>query len=358
MIKVGQTLPMKGNTAPNGQAVLEGTKAYFKRINDAGGVHGRKLDLVAVDDGYEPENTIKAYEKMMKETPVMALLTVYGAPNTQAILPAIEKEGVPLLGPITSANLTDPVRKNIFMVRKSGYDNAKALVDKAVGELGIKDFAIFAQDDAFGSAGKSGAMKALATHGLSLKAAGTYKRNTSDVDEAVKAMVAAKPKAIVMAGLAPATIEFVKKVKAAGLNPVFLGIPAVSAPAFLKAASELKLTYFSSLDVPLADDPEYALTKQFQTDMNAAGFSKNSNHIYAIEGYVNALIFVEGVKRAGKDLSREKFRTALETIKDFDIGGIKVTFSPTDHKGLEDIIMSKLEGDRLVPVKALKLSKN
>ncbi len=354
-IKIGMTGPLTGPTAPNGLAVMHGTQALFKRINDAGGVLGRKLELVHFDDGYEPDRTIQGYEKLVKKDKVFALLTVYGAPNTQAIAPAIDRDDVPLVGPISAANLTDPVRKNIFMVRMSAYDEAEYMVEKAVKDLGVREFGIFFQDDAFGTSGRAGAQKALAARGLDLKAQGTYKRNTSEVKVGVASLLEKKPPAVVITGLAPASVEFIKEMTAKGSRPIYFGGSAVSAPLFIKQAAELKVNYFSALATPLPTDTGFQVVKQYQADMKAAGFD-DADHVYGLEGYINAWVLVEGLKAAGSNPTRDKFRSGLESLRSLDVGGVTVSYSPTNHKGLMRLYMTKLEGGKLVPVTTLSLS--
>jgi ABC-type branched-subunit amino acid transport system substrate-binding protein len=354
-LKIGMTGPLSGPTAPNGFAVMHGTKALFKRINDTGGIHGRKVELVHFDDGYEPERTLKGYEKLVKQDKVFAFLTVYGAPNMMAIAPALDRDDIPVVGPISAGNLTEPVRKNIFMVRMSGADEAEHMVDKAVSELGIKEFGVFYQDDAFGASGRAGAQKALAARKLELKAQGTYKRNTSDVKAGVEA-IGKKVPAVVITGLAPATVEFIKEMTAKGAKPVYFGGSPVSAPMFIKKAAELKIEYFSALVTPLPTDTSLEIVKQYRADMKAAGSEEHVDHIYGLEGYINAAVLIAGLKAAGADPTRDKLRKGLESLSSLDLGGLTVSYSPTNHKGLSRLYMTKLEGGKLVPVSNLSIA--
>jgi branched-chain amino acid transport system substrate-binding protein len=278
---------------------------------------------------------------------------VYGAPPTSAILPLVEREGIPFVAPITSQNLTNPMRSEIFVVRPTAEMEAEFLLGHLLQDLGIKDIGVFYQDDAYGKAGLAGVSKLLAARGVSLRVSGSYQRNTTDVDVAARSLSTIRPKAVMIFGQPFATSAFIKKCLDAGFKPIFIATaPILGTSAFLKDMAGLSFDLFADLVAPLSSDDSVPFVKRHQIDMQAAGFADVSQA--SLEGYIAATVFVEGLRKAGPNLTRLTFKAALEQITDLEVGGQRVSFTPSDHQGLKKLFLARIKDGKLIMVPDMK----
>ncbi|MDQ5960300.1 MAG: hypothetical protein QG592_1382, partial [Pseudomonadota bacterium] len=198
-VTIGMSSPFSGPNGAYGLDMKEVITAYFDQINKSGGINGRKLELVPLDDGYETDRTVANSKKLIEETKVFALLQYYGSsPTTQAMNDVFGPAKVPLVGTISGAGTIrqsvkeNPNNRYMFNIRASYADETEAIVNQLVG-LGLKNIAVFYQNDGFGKSGLDGATLALKRHNLAPSAVGTVERNSIDVDAAVKAIAKVSP---------------------------------------------------------------------------------------------------------------------------------------------------------------------
>lgn len=343
----GMANALSGPAAGLGTNLKNGATAYLNKVNAAGGVHGRKIKVLSVDDGYEPARTVEQTNSLIQEKKVFALFGYVGTPTSTAAVPLASKAGVPYLFPFTGAEfLRNPVNKWVFNVRTSYFDETEAMVEHLTKDLGVKKIAVFIQDDAFGEAGKSGVNRALHKRDMQLAGEGRYKRNTTDVDDGLSKLKAASPNAVVMVGTYKALAAFVKKAKAAGLNSKFLTVSFVGTNEFIReAGAEGEGTYITQV-VPSPDDESVPVVKQFREDATAAGIEANYG---SLEGYIDARVLVESLNKAGKDLTREQLLKALESMN-VDIGGLKVAMTQQKHQALSRVYLTKVSGAKAVSI--------
>jgi ABC-type branched-subunit amino acid transport system substrate-binding protein len=200
-ILFGQAAVLQGPTSALGFGMKAGLEAAFEEANRNGGVHGRKIRLISVDDGCEPSKSIAATRKLIEEDKVFALIGPVGTPTAVAAQPIAGAAKVPSLGAFTGASfLRNPKLDNVINVRASYDLETEAWVKHLTEDLKISKIAIFYQDDAFGSAGLSGFRKAMQKRGLPIAAEGTYERNTTAIKTALLALPKAAPEAVVMVG--------------------------------------------------------------------------------------------------------------------------------------------------------------
>ena len=331
-ILVGQSAAFSGPAAELGREMRDGAKAYFDLVNSEGGVFGRKIEMKSLDDGYEPNRAAANTKKLVNDEKVFALFAYVGTPTSEAALPIFTEAKVPFVGPFTGAELLrSPFNRYIFNVRASYYDETEKIIKQLVS-IGIKNIAVFYQNDSYGTAGLAGVEAAMKKRNIPISATGTVERNTIKVEDAVKAIAKVKPDAVVMISAYESGSEFIRQMKKAGSNAQFFNVSFVGANAL---ASELGVDGVGvavSQVVPFPWSPSIPIVKEYQKVMSR--FAPLSRYSFsALEGYIAAKIFVEGLKRAGKDLTREKFIAALETIRDWDLGGFTVNFDPTNHNG-------------------------
>src|SRR5688572_10392950 len=220
-IVLGQSAVFSGPAAQLGIQMRNGIKSYLDYVNERGGVHGRKLELVTEDDQYESKVAPVATKKLIEQHRVFALMGYVGTPTGVAHLPVVTQSKVPLVGMFTGAEvLREPFNRYVFHVRASYYDETEKIVEQVVS-LGGKNIAVFYQDDAYALAGLKGVEIAMARRNMKISALGTVERNTIKVEGAVKPIHAAKPDAVVMVSAYTSCAEFIRQMKRAGSGATF-----------------------------------------------------------------------------------------------------------------------------------------
>lgn len=347
-VVIGMSNALTGPASGLGTGIKSGSMAYFDRVNAAGGVNGRKIKLISYDDGYEPEKVAATTQKLIGQDKVFALFGYVGTPTSKAAVPFAVKAGVPYVGPFSGAEfLRNPVTKVVYNIRASYFDETEGMVEHLTKDLGIKKIGVFIQDDAYGDAGKSGVQKALHKRDMTMVGEGKFKRNTTDVDAGLAALKAANPEAVVMVGTYHDCAAFVKKAKASGFNPKFLNVSFVGTAEFIKEAGADGEGVYITQVVPSPFDAGIPIVKQYQADMKAAG--KSEFDYTSLEGYVDAVVMVEALKKTGKDLTRESFLKTMEGLST-DLGGLRVAYKPTSHQGINEIFHTVVKGGKPVPI--------
>ena len=333
-ITLGMTSPFTGTNGVYGTDMRQVIQTYFDQVNKAGGVNGRKINLVALDDGYETDRAVANTKSLIEEKNVFALLASYGSsPTTEAMNKVFGPAKVPLVGTISGAgSLREPISQNpngryMFNVRASYADETEAIVNQLVS-LGLKNIAVFYQNDGFGKSGLDGVTVALKKHNLAPTVAATVERNSVDVTSAVEAIAKAKPQAVVMVTLYKPTAAFVKAMKKAGQSPMFMTLSPVGTEQLVAELGPDARGIGISQVMPYPFNDIVPMVRDYQKLVGAkAGYS-----YYGIEAYAMARVMVDALKRMGKDPSREKLMAALESTS-LDMGGLKVAYSATNRQG-------------------------
>ena len=332
-ITLGMSGPFSGPNGAYGIDMRTVIQAYFEQVNKGGGVNGRKIELVALDDGYETERTVANTKTLINDKNVFALLSFYGSsPTTEAMNKVFGPAKVPLVGTISGAGtLREPLSQNpngryMFHVRASYADETEAIVNQLVS-LGLKNIAVFYQNDGFGKSGLDGVTAALKKHNLAPTAVGTVERNSIDVDAAVQAIAKGKPQAVVMVTLYKPTAAFVKAMKKAGQNPMFMTLSPVGTEQLVAELGPDVRGIGISQVMPYPWNDIVPMVRDYQKLVGKGGFS-----YYGIEGFVMARVVVDALRRAGKDLTREKMVSTLEGTS-LDLGGFRVSYSPNSRFG-------------------------
>ena len=347
-IRIGMANALSGPASGLGVNLKAGADAYLARVNAAGGVNGRKIVLLSKDDGYEPEKTAAATRALIEQDKVFALFGYVGTPTSTAAVPLASRASVPYLFPFTGAEfLRNPVNKWVFNVRASYFDETETMVERLTKDAGAKKIALFLQDDAFGEAGKAGINRALHRRGMKVAEEARYKRNTTEVDEGMAKIKAAAPDAVVFVGTYKPFVEIIKKAKAAGLKAKFMTVSFIGTSDFIREAGADGEGVYITQVMPSPDNTAAPLVKQFQDDMKGGPVNYSS-----LEGYANAAVLTEALKKAGANPTRATFLTALESFS-ADLGGLKVAFSATSHQGAKDVFLTIVRGGKAVQVDKL-----
>jgi branched-chain amino acid transport system substrate-binding protein len=339
-ILLGQSAAFSGPAAQLGVQMNIGTKAYFDYVNAQGGVYGRKIELKSRDDKYEANLCADNTKKFIQEDRVFALISYVGTPTTVAAMPIFTEAKVPLIGPFTGAEaLRNPVNRYIFNVRASYFDETEKIVEQLVS-TGNRKIAVFYQDDAYGQAGLKGVQIAMDKRGMKTAALGKVERNTINVQDAVKTINAVQPDGVVMISAYTSIAEFVREMKAAGSTTQFHNVSFVGSTALAAALKDEGYGVAISQVVPYPWGPEVRIVKEYQEILSKAGHT--DYNFSSLEGFIVGEVMVDALRRAGKNLTREKLIAALESMNNVDLGDFVVNFSPTSHSGSKSVDLTMI----------------
>jgi len=344
-ILIGSCSALDGPTRFLGNQTVLGATTYLHAVNDEGGIYGRKVQLLAFDDGYDPEKAPACFKRMLKEG-VFALGFFVGTPTAKVYLPLAQEEKIPVVGLFTGAQmLYEPLKHYVINVRASYFDEMREQVDK-LWDVNVRKIGVIYQDDAFGKTVLDGVKLALQKHGSAPVALGIFARNTLDVDEGLKTVMAARPQAVVVVGPYSPVAAIVKKAHAAGWRPQFLTVSFVGTEEFIKEAGDDAEGTIITQVVPPYDRTDYTTVALYRQHLSRYYPDAKPNFV-SLEGFVDAMVLVEGLKRAGKDLTREKLISAIESIHAMNVGmGSKLLldYGPNDHKGFDDVYPTIVKG--------------
>lgn len=357
VVRVGTSLALTGHAGYLGTQTLRGAMSYIRSVNDAGGVHGRRIELEVMDDSYDPPKCLANTQKFIIDNNVFALFSYVGTPTTVKIMPMLEEARIPLLGVFTGANaLREPFNKYIINIRASYYQETETAVEHLVRDLGIRRIAVFYQFDAYGFDGLIGTELALKRFGLEPVARGSYIRGTENVEEGLDKIRGSDAQAVVMVGTYGACARFIRLAVQDRFTPIFYNVSFVGAEELARRTSDLPdAAVVMSQVVP---QPSHEAANDSAMDyvrLLARYYPGETPSFVGLEGYLNARILVEGLERAGPALTREGFIRAIESITDYPLGpGLTISFGPHDHQGLDRIYFTRLHNGRIEPLEDWK----
>jgi ABC-type branched-subunit amino acid transport system substrate-binding protein len=342
-ILIGQSAAFSGAASELGTEMRTGAAAYFRFVNAAGGVHGRKIEMRSLDDGYEGDRAAANTKKLIDDG-VFLLFGYVGTPTSNASKPIFTAARVPFVGPFTGAeSLRTPLNRYIFNVRASYFDETEKIVGQMTGQA-LDKIAVFYQNDDYGKAGLLGVEKAMERRKIKIVATGTVERNTVDVTAAVQSIGKVEPQAVIMISAYKSCAAFIKAMRAAGYNPQFMNVSLVGSKALAKESGPDGRGVAVSQVVPFPWNIGVPVVKEYQQLLEAST-GKQDYSFTSLEGFIAAKVLVEGLRRAGTELTREKFITAMETMRDFDLGGFWTTFTPASHSGSKFVELTVIGKD-------------
>jgi branched-chain amino acid transport system substrate-binding protein len=351
-ILIGSCAVLDGPAMFLGRQTIVGATSYLDTVNAAGGVHGRKIQLLAFDDGYEPAKAEQCFSRLVKER-VFAAGFFVGTPTAAKYVPRAEDERIPLVGIFSGAQLIYvPLKHYVFNVRASYFDETHEQVDNLWNVMGIHKIGVLYQQDLFGSAVLDGLKLALRKYHAEPVGAGTFTRNTVDVDKGIAAVRAANPEAVLVVGPYAPVAAVVKRAHAQGWNPQFLTVSFVGTEKFIaEAGKDAEGTIITQVVPPYTriELPSIAAYRKAMTTY----YPNEPLSYVSLEGYLDAMVLVEGLKRAGQDLTRAKMVQALESISDKDVGmgpRLIVRYSSSRHKGFDQIFTTVVRNGKAEPV--------
>jgi len=342
-IVLGQSVPLTGPAAQLGLQMQLGAKAYFEAVNAAGGVGGLPIVLRTLDDGYDPARCKANTEKFIQDD-VFALFGYVGTPTSLAALPLATAAKLPFIAPFTGAEaLRDPFNRLVFHIRASYFDETELIV-KQLTQLDLKKIAVFHQNDAYGQAGLKGVQRALEKRGLQPVGVATVERNSVDVAAAVKALVAARPEAVVQISAYKSCAAFIREARKAGYGGQFYNVSFVGTQALADELGKDAAGVVISQVMPSPFGTAVGLVSDYQQALQRLDPKAEPNYT-SIEGYVAARVVVDGLRRLAGRPTREGLIGALESLSGYESRGYQLRFSPTRHVGSSFVELSMLTAD-------------
>jgi branched-chain amino acid transport system substrate-binding protein len=373
-IRIGMSAVFSGPSRELGQNMKLGVETSFQAENDKGGVHGRKLVLTALDDGYEAERAAQTMQDLLIEREMFAIVGNVGTPTSAVAAPFAARNKAVFFGAFTGAPVLrqDPPDRYVFNYRASYREetakSVKYLLD--VQKLAPDQIVVFAQEDSFGDAGFEGVQKALRSNGhgdVETLRVG-YKRNTNDVDEAVSAILEyhdrtdasgfdrSKPnggrvhpvKAVVMVGTYRAAAKFIQKVRSIKRlkNTLFFNVSFVGSETLAEelgsVGPEQCANVYVTQVVPLFESGATGVRRYRE---QLAKFQPQAQPGFvSLEGFIVGEIFLEALRRTGRELTTEKLVDTLEHISGLDLGfGTRIDFSLSEHQGSHKVWGTRLD---------------
>jgi ABC-type branched-subunit amino acid transport system substrate-binding protein len=343
-ITLGQSVPLTGANAELGLDIRNGALAYFKKVNDAGGVNGRRIEMVTLDDGNVVQRAGENTQKLVEGQGVFALFGYASATLSRPALPFVEKNKVPFIHPFTGA---DPMRvfdKHVYNVRASYADELEKIVDH-FAPLGVKRFAIVYYDDVVGRENLTAVDRALKKRNYETVSKTAFKdRAKPDIAAGVKEIAKGQPDVIILTTLYKATSDFIKLAQKSGVGAM---MASNSFPGASPLAKELGkdgpgviiatvVPPFSKATLPVV--AEYRIAIEKLTGKKEFSFT-------SLESYIGAKVLAEGIKRAGPKLTRDGLMHALDGMSSYDVGGYIVSFAPNNHNGSTFVELTVISRD-------------
>ena len=346
---LGQSAPLSGPSAQLGREYREGAQAWFSAVNRRGGIHGRRLRLLSLDDRYEPALTQRNTRRLIDSDRVFLLFGFVGTPTVKAILPLVDQARIPLVASLTGAQLLrEPRRPMVFNLRAS----YQAEIERIVAELvrsGRHRIAVLHQEDAFGEDGLRATRRALARHGLRPVAIAGVQRNSTATEGAARAVHRADPNAVVIISAYPSSAAFSRNLQGLGSTAQLMNVSFVGTSGLQDALPGGRASGIGVAQVvPFPWDRRVPVVAQYQQLMRRQqpraryGFT-------SLEGFLAARLLTEALQRAGADPSRERLVAAFEAMGQVDLGGFKVQLGPGDHQASDFVDLTFLGSQRWGP---------
>jgi len=376
-IKIGMSAAFKGTAGGLGTELYRGAQAYYNEVNARRGIYGRAISVVALDDGYEPIPCIKNTIQLVEKEKVFFLSNYVGTPTLTRALPVIKQyadKNLVLVGTFTGAQpqREAPYGDQVFNIRASYRQEMMALVER-FWQSGARKFGVYYQIDAYGRSGTDGVARGLAQRGAKIVAEATYARGAKFEDNmspAVKTLQEEGVDVVLCTGAYQGCGAFIKSARDFGWRVPISNVSFVGSDAMLSllvkhqnsTGRDYTRALVNSQVVPSYDDlslPAIAEYRAYMDKYNPAvpeslrdpRYTAQKYSFISLEGFINAKVIVEGLRRAGRNPTRREFRRALESLRNFDLGiGAPLTFGPERHHGLDNVYFTRVEKDRWVPI--------
>jgi len=332
-LRIGQPSGFTGSVAAGVKENTEGARLYIDAVNARGGVNGQKIELISVDDEFNPARTVEVARDLIVQQKVLALFLNRGTPHAQALLPILAEYKVPLVAPSTGAMvLHQPVNPWVFNVRAT-YQREAARAIEHLATTGITRIAVLETDDSFGADSAEGARQGFERTGLKPVLQQKFPRDKPDFTALSRQVRSAEAQAVLVIGSAGNTATAVHTLRAAGSRAQVVTLSNNASDGFIRLLGEHARGVIVTQVFPNERSVSYPLIKQARDLASAKGMDGVSPAM--MEGFAGAKVLVEGLRRAGPNPSPAALRDALESMRNFDLGGLSVSYGRDNHTGLD-----------------------
>ena len=342
-LTLGTTAPFSGALQEWGQEYQRGADAYFAHLNAQGGVHGRRVLVQYLDDGYDAMRTVANARLLVQQRGVFALINLCGTANTEALLPQLDTLRVPVIG---TASGSDTVRAPAARSRwlfhtRAGYAEETDKIAEFLDTTGVRRIAIVHQANPLGLSGLASARQALARRGIEPVAVASVETNAANVPAAVQAVAATSPAVIVLVTAGIVSCRFISAYQETGVPTQFFGLNIIGSRQLVSELGERVRGVMVSQVTPHPWTGAQAISREYQRLMERAGHSELS--FVSMEGFVNAKLAALALQWAGPQPTRERFVSALESAREIDLGGFVLRYTPQDHNGSRRVDLTILD---------------
>lgn len=342
-LRIGQTSGFTGATAAGVKENTLGANLYFDAVNARGGILGQKVELISVDDQFDPKRTVELARKLITEDRVLALFLNRGTPHSQAVMPLLAEFKVPLVAPSTGAMvLHNPVNPWIFNVRAT-YQREASEAIAHLARIGVTRTAVLTTDDTFGADGAVGTQIGFTKVKQEPVFVGKFPREKPDFSGLAPKVVSANAQAVVIIGSAINTAQAITALRAAGSSAQVVTLSNNASEGFIKLLGVQAHGVIVTQVFPYERSVKVAMVREARDLAKAKGIEGVTPAM--LEGFAAAKVLVEGLRRAGPQPTRQGLRDALESMDNYNLGGISVSYSPSNHTGLDFADISIINAD-------------
>ena len=343
-ILFGQSAAFEGPAKELGRSMQAGILAAFQEINDQGGIHGRRLELRALNDSYEPDSAIANTRQLIEEG-VFALIGAVGTPTSRAVVPVTKEHHVPYIAPMTGAEyLRDSSHRTVINLRASYYQETEEMVQRLTTDLEIKRIAVLYQDDSFGRAGLRGVLRALERRKVFPIGTATFSRNTIAVKTALLDLRATEPEAVIIVGPYKPTATFIKWAQRLGMDSVFMTLSFVGSNALAKELGTEGAGVLVTQVVPFPTGNTVPVSASYRAALQAYDPSAAPGFI-SFEGYLAGRLVIYALQHCGKQVERDCIHSALRSGEDIDLEGFSLRFGRHDNQGSDRVFLTAIGPD-------------
>ncbi len=344
-ILFGQSAAFSGPAQELGKDMRIGIEAAFQEANARGGVHGRQLALLSLDDAYEPESAIANTRLLIEQEGVFALIGAVGTPTSRSATPIAASAGVPYIAPFSGAAfLREATWQNVINLRASYNQETEAMVARLTTDLGIKRIAVMYQDDSFGQAGYRGVRQALVRRGLEPVAIGVYPRNTTAVKTGLLNLHGANPDAVILIGAYQPVATLIAWARHTGLDPVFMTISFVGSNALARELGRAGAGVFVTQVVPFPTDNTLPVGIAYRRALTVHAPEATPGFV-SYEGYLAGRLAIATLERCGREVDRVGFLKNLRNTDAIDLDGFVLRYGENDNQGSDAVFLTVIGGD-------------
>lgn len=325
-IAIGQTIAMSGPFGELGKELVRGAQAFLRGLQEAGGIHGRRLELLTQDDGYSAPKALENVQGWVASGSVFCLFNTFGTPTNEALLPLVESTGTPLFAPYSGAlSLRGAQLKSVVNLRASYAAEAEHLV-RHLETTGIRRIAVVHQANTFGQEILQGITESLVRRGLKAAWTAPIQPDASDAVQVATQALQVRPEALLLAVSGKSTLDVIRTVNGSGSGMQLYALSVLGTPANLKALGRVGRGVVMTQVVPMPGAPTLPVAREYRAAMEAAGQGDALNHV-SFEGFLNAKVLAEVLRRSGRELTRRSLAQALAGLRQLDVGGLTLNLA-------------------------------